>query len=88
MIKQLARTIFYATRELPEPDPTCITYEYNEAWVMYRNRETYIAQSVQTGTACVAAQPQPPTPPTPAAPRNPLLNPMRRLLSRASGSLN
>lgn len=45
MITAFARTIFNATRELPAPDPTCRKYEYNEAWVMFRNREAYTAQS-------------------------------------------
>ncbi len=32
-------------RLLPAPDPSCRTYDYNESWVMHRNRERYIAAS-------------------------------------------
>lgn len=32
-------------RMLPAPDPTCLTYDYNESWVMHRNRERYFAES-------------------------------------------
>ena len=32
-------------RMLPAPDPSCLTYDYNESWVMHRNRERYFAES-------------------------------------------